>query len=207
MPSFSFIILWLQSSGKDKCSYCGKVCRGATQARNHENWVHKKVNFPYYCTICGKGVTARSLLNGHMASNHGMKKNFQCNFCGREFGYRNKLQEHLKLVHNSQIEHSQDNWLRRMKFNIGCDCIVYVFKSCQNLMVITLIISILQWLFEILLNELFPNVATIIRNCLSRLKSYLTVADAVFIILAFQQLLCPCLFSELHLFKYAIINN
>jgi len=80
------------------CPRCDLVCKSADILRRHEVHVHQR-QFPYHCSLCGKGVATRVNLIGHMATRHNVKKHFECEFCNRAFGYKRSLEDHINNIH------------------------------------------------------------------------------------------------------------
>jgi len=119
-------------SAENRCSFCSKRFRYASDLREHEN-VHrgqrafacnqcdrtymseKALRFhvkhshsqqeesSLICNLCGKRLSNRYKLKYHMAV-HSQRKAFKCGTCGVQFKARNNLLRHVAMIHKSTIE-------------------------------------------------------------------------------------------------------
>ena len=86
-----------------------KIRRSRACPGSEEQLINTKTRF--VCTICGKGMTSRPRLNGHMATNHNAPKEYKCNVCGDEFSYKHRLKAHLVRHQMEMMSMSgEPNW-------------------------------------------------------------------------------------------------
>ncbi|XP_041470863.1 zinc finger protein 624-like [Lytechinus variegatus] len=75
------------------CSVCNKGFADKGNFTKHERR-HKGVR-PYVCLQCGKGFTAKHVLNTHIKAMHTEKKDFSCNICGKTFSLNQNYTYHM----------------------------------------------------------------------------------------------------------------
>jgi len=90
------------------CDLCGKVFRSYIHLAEHKKDFHVE---PVTCELCG--ATVKHLAR-HMRTVHkeDSKKTFQCDFCGKGFNEKRRLERHKMNVHLK---------LRPYKCRFGCD--------------------------------------------------------------------------------------
>jgi uncharacterized Zn-finger protein len=76
------------------CQICGKRF-----TRRYSLKVHMNLHMGKYilqCDICKKGFNTSYSLRGHMNTIHTGVKEFKCDWCGKEYGYKHHLKQHKK---------------------------------------------------------------------------------------------------------------
>ena len=110
-------------AGDLECSKCRRTFKHKESLRVHDRTIHLG-QFPYFCSICGKGETRMQDLRGHMSTIHNMEKEFKCPHigCGKEYGYKSLLTKHLKKNHSAERKYFGE---RRHWMHFSRICIHY----------------------------------------------------------------------------------
>ncbi|EDW50694.1 GM14770 [Drosophila sechellia] len=85
--------------GEQSCKECGVVFRCPMAMKKHM-YTHTGEEFPYPCTICGKGFCINSALKNHLLRHAGIK-NYVCQYCGVRKTTRQEWSTHI-LIHTQQ---------------------------------------------------------------------------------------------------------
>ena len=80
-----------------RCNVCGKSFVEKYGLSKHMN-IHTGAGF--VCSYCGKVCATNSNLQSHIRIHTG-EKNFKCDVCGKCFGYKIQLKEHMVKEHNA----------------------------------------------------------------------------------------------------------
>ena len=80
-----------------KCDECDKAYAYSCDLRRHVRLTHRRER-NYVCTVCKKGFSFPSELNGHMMM-HSDGRNFQCDQCPRDYKQQRHLDHHKRKTH------------------------------------------------------------------------------------------------------------
>ena len=80
-----------------KCEHCGKAFYSACNLRNHVEQMHTKDKV-YNCGECDYFAYSKKNLGNHISTKH-RKANLECEFCGKAFFSKPKLEDHRQAMH------------------------------------------------------------------------------------------------------------
>ena len=110
---------------KFKCDFCGYDCnhKGNLRAHisnvhlkkreyvGHENDKRKEPERTHKCNKCGRSYVHQSSLNSHKRYECGVKRIFECDFCGYKSNHKGNLHVHIRNVHlktEKKVGHEND---------------------------------------------------------------------------------------------------
>ena len=94
-----------QTQGLRKCKQCDFETYSRSVLQNHRNKVHNSDTFP--CSLCGKVFQTSKIRYDHESKLHGLGKSkseeklLTCEACGKTFNQNNKLQGHMRRLHDT----------------------------------------------------------------------------------------------------------
>lgn len=81
-----------------KCDECGQQFQRRYYLSRHKRRVHKKLEKPYLCTVCGKSFVCMNTYRIHYLT-HTKIKPYVCNVCGDTFSQRTSMMLHWRKKH------------------------------------------------------------------------------------------------------------
>lgn len=81
-----------------KCKDCGQQFKVKRYLLKHQKRVHKKLEKPHLCTICGNSFVCANTYRIHFLT-HTKIRPYQCNVCGGAFSQQSSLMLHWKKKH------------------------------------------------------------------------------------------------------------
>ena len=83
------------------CTYegCDYKSHKRQNLKNHINKVHLNVPIErnHYCDFCGKNFSYKNSLDLHVVKHHTNRKDFACNICDSKFSTRNDWRQHMEI--------------------------------------------------------------------------------------------------------------
>ena len=87
------------NSHRHKCTFCEKTFGLYFQLKSHINQIHSSQGKTQLCHICNKRFRCLSLLKTHISCVHKKEKINFCEDCGKWFGRKQDLNQHIKRNH------------------------------------------------------------------------------------------------------------
>ena len=82
------------------CDTCGKSFTEKHALEKHTAKIHK---VKYDCNVCNFKMTNKEILDKHNAKFHNGGKGHKCPVCEKSFSFKNKLVDHVKVLHKGVL--------------------------------------------------------------------------------------------------------
>ena len=101
---------YLRANEKYECPKCKRRFKTSTTLESHVKFAHaekKARKTDYVCSLCGRKFNALRRLGNHMKIHSGNRPVFQCEECGKIYGKKTQVLEHIRTDHAEQVERHQ----------------------------------------------------------------------------------------------------
>ena len=106
------------------CNFCSKGFFNQSERKNHEQYVHSEDTLNFKCSVCGKVLKNKIVLNYHEFA-HTELKPHECKFWGKLFPRQRVLSQHLK-------SHERKNYNTAKNSHSCCTYIGNLSHQCDQ---------------------------------------------------------------------------
>ena len=89
-----------------KCNVCNEISSSRRELRKHSALTQHKILREFSCATCTKAYIDQRELDVHNDVAHFKLKNHPCNICGKLFGRKSSLFNHLSIIHKEGVGNS-----------------------------------------------------------------------------------------------------